>query len=126
MTRSDALRKLTRLYGKRAYSRVLPQQTSPERRSYAMDELRELRAKRAEVKARMEAWLRSQADYQQMLQDLAALSRLCREVEQSGDGGAYKFTIGRSVGWANEVTGCGDTWEEAFAAAERREMERKA
>jgi hypothetical protein len=121
MTREQALKKLDRLYGKgKGYARVLNIVTTPEMRAESLAELRALRAERQALEAELQAWLDAQPFYQQKVAERKRITRDIREVEGRGGLNAYRFTIGQNKGWCNEITGQGDTWEEAFSEAEKK------
>lgn len=119
MTRDQAVKRLRRLYGARAYANVGEAQSSPDRRTEALQRAREARQRRdaleREIAARLEAldWYRELVAEKRKASEAAS-----RELTNIG---YYKFRVGQNRGFANEITGSGDTWEEALAAAEAKE-----
>ncbi len=117
MTRDQAIKRLSTLYGRKAYYRVGTSITSPDKREAARLEVTRLRAEEEAAKAAIASWLAAQPDYQALVAHKRAITK-AREAA----GWAltdHKFNVGINRGWCVEMTGSGDTWEEAIAAAER-------
>ena len=116
MTRTEAVKKLQKLFGKRAYYRVLNRQTSPETRAAAA-------ADRDRLKAEIEA-IDAEVRYRLEVHGINALNRQRRELvkaknEAGGWAQAYRFEIGTQDDGAGMFTiisdtASGDTWDEAF------------
>jgi hypothetical protein len=107
MTRQEAIKKLGRLYGKKAGYRVSGGASNADERAAARDASRELGALKRELDAQIEkrkAELLNVPDYVEMLKTATSLLL------------SYKFTAGyvSSMGFFH-VEGQGDTWEEVFA-----------
>jgi hypothetical protein len=118
MTRDEAAKQAKKRWGTKAYWRVGQHTTSPEQRAAALEALRAARdEKEQRVKALQERlnatdwYVEAQAEISRLRQVIATTQGECNH---------YKFSVGRSVGWANEITGTGDTWEQAFADADAR------
>lgn len=127
MTRSEAMRRLEKLYGKgKAYYRMLQIITSPEIRAEALQELRDMRAKRDQLDKDVRTWLDAQPFYQVQMEQRRIFTGMIRDLEGRGISHAYRFTIGRNIGWSYEITGEGDTWEEAFHQAQTKEEKKSA
>jgi hypothetical protein len=121
VTRQEAVKRLEKLYGKgKAYYRIFAAITSPETRAAARAEIHTLTCKRDALDDEVQAWLNEQPFYQQKNAERKHIVGELRKAERSGLAHAYRFTIGKSIGWANEITGEGDTWEEAFRQAESK------
>ena len=118
MTREHAIKRITKLYGSKAYARVTDPISSPESRAAALDAVRVARAERDRIAAEIKQRLSELEWYQTLVQQkrdaYAAADRaqsMCHH---------YKFTVGINRGWCTEVTGQGDTWEQAISAAESK------
>jgi hypothetical protein len=117
MTRDQAIKQAIKRWGKRAIVRACQTLSSPEKRADAGERFRAAKdridAIDAEIKDRLAAldWYQSLTTERRMLrlaQNVAAAER-CH----------YKFAVGRDTGIAFHVCGQGDTWEQAFAAADQ-------
>lgn len=121
MTRAEAVKRLERLYSKgKGYYRVLNIFTSPEQRAEALAELRELRVNKEDIDLEVKNWLEAQSFYVEKMAQRRVVVKSLQDATSIGLSHTWKFTIGRDIGYANEITGHGDTWEEAFADAEKR------
>lgn len=119
MTREQAVAKLRKLYGPKAYWRVGERQSSPERREAAGVEYAEAKRKYEAIKVRVEEWLKAQPEYQAMI---AERRQLYEQKELAmGECFRYRFAVGaRENGIFTTLYGEGDTWEEAIAQAEAK------
>lgn len=120
MTRAEAVVKLKKLYGEKFYYSVMNIITSPDMREQARAELQAAKAAKESVDVEIRAWLAEQPIYQEKMARKLACIKNVNAIERKGLAYAFRFTIGRNIGWANEVKGHGDTWEQAFAEAERK------
>lgn len=118
MTREQAVKRLQKLYGRRMYYRVGNEITSPEKRAAALERLRAARAAREANEEKIKTWLAAQPEYQAMRAERREINLTIDRAQ--GEVSHYKFWVGKSVGFANEITGQGDTWEEAIAEAESK------
>ena len=118
MTREEAKRQAARRWGKRSYWQVGTEQSSPERRSEVQAIADGARAERAALEAELKR-----------REEEAGIPALRGQIKAAGErfreaalGGAvyYRFRVGftDSIIGAFNVCGEGDTWEEAFAAAD--------
>jgi len=119
MTRAEAVRRLMKLYGPKAYWRVSNRVSSPEQRTAALEQMRALRAQKETIDADIKARLAACDWYQALRTQQRDLSQ--RIEREQGLFGHYKFSIGKNVGGLfNEITASGDTWEECFAKVEQK------
>jgi hypothetical protein len=118
MTREQAIARLRRLYGQKAYWRVSDRISSPERRLAALEAHR---ARKAAIDA-LDLEIKERLAALDWYQKLITHKRQLREIDERERWGssAYKFAVGRNIGYANEITGEGDTWEEAIEKAEAK------
>jgi hypothetical protein len=118
MTRHEATRAAAKRFGAKAHLRIRDGRTSPELREASISTLRvrreRVKAIDAEIAARLAAldWYR---DLQAERRELTAAITM-----SLGNVAAYKFAVGKIEGIGFHVYGQGDTWEEAFAAADKR------
>jgi hypothetical protein len=117
MTREQAITKARKMLGKNAEIRVSASLTSPDRREAA-------RARANAAREQIDALKREIAEREQAagipeLRERKA--KLAQERDYAmAESCHYKFTVGHVVsGLFLHVDGQGDTWEEAFAKAER-------
>ena len=111
MTRAEALAKARKLWGKRAFLRVGPRLSSPEDREQRLSQVRDLRASKITLDAHYAAWLEQQPEHQRYL---AARRIILDQIRTHDVMPYYKFELGVNLGWATEIKGWGDTWEDAF------------
>jgi hypothetical protein len=117
MTRQEAIKKLGRLYGKKAGYRVSGGASNADERAAARDASRELGALKRELDAQIEkrkAELLNVPDYVEMLKTREDIKKQINSATSLLL--SYKFTAGyvSSMGFFH-VEGQGDTWEEVFA-----------
>ena len=120
MTRVQAQRELAKRWGKRGYWRVGNGLSSPERRANAQAGVDSTRAARAELEAEIKR-REDAAGIPELRERVKALAQTIRETAL-GDANYYKFKVGfiDNVIGAFNIIGYGDTWEEAFADADRK------
>lgn len=117
MTREQAVKRLQKLYNSKAYWRVGQSISSPERRQ-------EAREKRDANKTRIKA---INDEIAQRLSELPWYMALIDEkrtlMNDRAEGwmGYYKFSVGINKGLFIEITGHGDTWEQAISEAEAKQ-----
>lgn len=119
MTREQAMREARRRWGGKALIRAAAALSSPEQREAARATMAEANAEltrlKAERKARLDAldWLND------LNQQIAATQQ--RASVATSDAHYYKFAVGYDAhGFAFHVNGQGDTWEQAFSAADKK------
>jgi len=118
MTRTQAIKEAQKRWGKKALVRAHEQLSSPERRADAAAQL-------TDAAARIEAIDREVAERLAVLdwyQALIAERKTLRAQKETANSwrSYYKFSVGQDAhGFAFMVLGKGDTWEEAFADADK-------
>lgn len=123
MERSAALRKLKKMIGRQAYWTIADGLSSQEKRD-------RYRARRTAIKsvlqqasdalkARREAILSADAEYQILLAAYKAASAESEDVRYRDGESGYKFEVGTFNGLFRKPMAYGDTWEEVFAKLER-------
>lgn len=125
MTRNQALAEAVKRWGKKAAIQDGGKRraSTPEARARASSELKELRANKPVAPSifDLETWpaSRSVAEFRAArLQYVADLRKwTANESRLFGEALAMRFDVG-VVGWAFEIRGSGDTWEDAFANAD--------
>jgi len=119
MTNQQAVAKAKKRWGKTFYVRNSGHFSSPEQRKTALDAVLNARAEIKRIEEEVARRLAELDWYQELLKQ----RRECRQQISNTEGDAhhYRFSVGRASGLFNEIMGQGDTWEEAFAAADRRE-----
>lgn len=117
MTRTEALKRLRKMYGDKAFARVEEEISSPEKRTAVSDRLRSGRARKEAIDLEIAEFLATCEPYQALRAKRSAIVAELKDVDVMP---YYKFTIGINRGWCTEVTGQGDTWEEAIAMAEAK------
>lgn len=119
MTRAEAVKKLMKLYGPKAYWRVSNGVSSPEQRAAALEQMRALRAQKDALDADLKARLAACDWYQELRAQQRDLSQ--RIDREQGNAMYHKFSIGKNLGGLfTEITASGDTWEECFAKVEQK------
>jgi len=118
MTREQAQREAKRRWGAKAKLTAGERQTSPERRQAAKDRRDAIDAEREAIKADIARRLAELPWYAEAQARLHALYVERRPLEFEPH--HYRFRVGTSNGLFNTILGEGDTWEEAFAAADRK------
>lgn len=128
MTREQALKEARKRFGKDARIQVYDKCSSPEARG---DALATVKAARARIEA-IEAEIAERLKALDWYQALRAEQKAERETIKSIGNAAmyYKFNVGKvsNVGGLSfyHVDGQGDTWEQAFAQADRGRVKRTA
>ena len=117
VTRQEALKRLRKMYGDRAYARVHTEISSPEKREEKSTRLRNARHAKEAIDREISEFLATCEPYQALQVKRRAIVADLRGMDVAP---YYKFTIGINRGWCTEVTGQGDTWEEAIAMAEAK------
>lgn len=117
MTREQALRQAVRRWGKRALIRANTNQSSPERRAAAIARRAQLKERRDAIDAEINERLSALDWYQQLIAERKAL--LDEQKSLTGTD-YYKFAVGREEMGGFWIKGEGDTWEQAFEAADLR------
>lgn len=124
MTNQQAAAKAKKRWGKQAYIRAGQSFSDGERRGRASTTLREARAEVKHIDEEITRRLSECDWYQELRQQRRELTKQISDTQ--GSATYYKFSVGRFNGWANEIIGWGDTWEEAFAMADKRVNSRAA
>lgn len=120
MTNQQAEKRAKQLWGKNAIIRNSGSFSSPEKRQASTDAIKAAKAEVDRIGNEIKERLATCDWYQELkAQERAAYAKL-EEVKYHRAG--YRFSVGKNIGWANEILGQGDTWEEAFAKAENREL----
>jgi hypothetical protein len=118
MTRQQAQKEAQKRWGKRAMIRVGELLSSPDKRAEAQAILKRNRERRDAIDHEVNERLNAMDWYRELMAERKACVRAVSEAQ--GWAAYYKFKVGRDVGIAFSVDGCGDTWEAAFADAERQ------
>lgn len=113
MTREQAIKRLRKLYGDKAYWRVGQLASSPEQRAEARAAMLAAKAERDAAEAERRAFLDALPAYQEIVRRREE----ARERFERARGMAYykKFEIGERVNALFTATTIGDTWEDCFA-----------
>lgn len=115
MTRQEAIRKIMKTLGPKAYWTIKGHITSPERREQATVQQLDAHFRRAMIKRdlsqRSAQLLAADAIYQAHLADW----RLAQDEPHSSTEGGYKFEVGTRDGIFVTPRAYGDTWEDVFA-----------
>lgn len=115
MTNEQAKREAKKRWGDKFYIRNGTHFSSQERRDTARAESKEAKAEidaiEAEIKERL-----SRLDWYQELRTRQRELHKKRDKAQ-GESMHYRFNVGRSNGMFTTILGQGDTWEQAFEAA---------
>lgn len=114
MTNQQAASKAKRRYGKRFYVRAGESFSSPERREKARDTVVDARAEVKRIDEEITRRLSVLDWYQDLRKQRSELTKRINNTE--GNARYYRFHVGKSGG----LLGSGDTWEEAFAQADKR------
>ncbi len=117
MTREQAIKQAEKRWGKQAAWRVGSSRSSSEQRAERRTRLLALRAERETLEKAWQERLNAMPEYQEYTAKRKALIAAIRTVDFVD---YYKFLVGENLGFAFEVKGHGDTWEEAFANADGR------
>lgn len=119
MTRVEAGRELRKRWGKNARCRVGTSLSSPEERDQRLTTFRTHRAERDAIDAEIKRRLEAEPWYQDLMARRKTLVTSLRKLDVMP---YYKFTVGHvdSILGAFHVEGEGDTWEEAFAKADKK------
>lgn len=121
MTRDQALRQAQKRWGKRAAIRAEGELSSPEKRAAAKERKDTLRSQKAELEAEITR-REVAAGIPEVRAQIQALSKpITSEMWESM---RYRFTVGSVDGviGAFHVKGQGDTWEQAFDAADAKDQ----
>jgi len=117
MTNDKAKREAKKRWGNRAYLSNNGHFSSPERRETARTTHREAKAEieaiDKEIKKRLDEleWFREFTKRKAELRKIADKAR--------GESIHYRFSVGKNNGMFNLLLGQGDTWEQAFEAADK-------
>lgn len=119
MTREQAAKRARKLFGPKAYATIGPRLSSPEDRQAALDRRLALRLDVEAIDAEIKRRLADTPWYVELMEKRKAINA---ERNTLPSGAYYKFRVGfiDNVLGAFNVEGEGDTWEEAFAQAERK------
>lgn len=117
MTRQEAMKRLRKMYGAKYYARVSEEISSPEKRTAVSAAIRDARARKEAIDREIADFLATCEPYQALRAQRSAIVAELKDIEVMP---YYKFTIGINREWCTEVTGYGDTWEEALAMAEAK------
>lgn len=118
MTNDQAMKQATKRWGTRAAVRNAGRFSSPERRDEASGKTQTARARIKDIDQEIAARLKALDWYQALTSERKDLQKVISE--SSGMAMFYRFSVGKNMGMFFEVLGSGDTWEEAFAQADRR------
>ena len=121
MDRSTALKKLTRILGKRASWRVYDAPSSPDKRQAAM-------AEKDRLKADVEAIERRRREILDAIPELKELHQKERELRKALDRARsyshyYRYIVGINIGIGLEVKAEGDSWEDIFRRLEQKKAD---
>lgn len=117
MTREQAVRRLTKLFGAKAYWRVGNEITSPEKRAAARADADRLRADAAAIDAEVKQRM-IDTGIQARIDEARAIRK--RASDRIGYALHYRFHVGKVGSMFAEILGEGDTWEEAIEKAEAK------
>lgn len=120
MTNQQAAAKAKKRWGNRFMVRNSGYFTSPEKRQAAQTTTVNARAEIKRIDEEVAARLKELDWYQ----ELQKQRRKARERISQNEGLSlyYRFSVGKQTSFGfNEIVGQGDTWEEAFADADKRE-----
>lgn len=117
MTKEQALKQATRRWGKKAFVRMNPSVSSPERRAAAKEKLDAARAEKEAIEKELNERLAA-CDW---FQDLTQRKREATKRIDAARGEALyqRFAVGEMNTLFAHVKGTGDTFEEAFAEADK-------
>ena len=122
MTRAQALTKLKKMYGKKAYATINQKAPTTSKREEAAELLPALRARRDSLRASLESRrvyvLGQDVEYQTLLSQVTEARKEMDAALSVSD--SYKFRVGYMELGAFHIQGEGDTWEQAFEKAEAR------
>jgi hypothetical protein len=119
MTNQQAAAKAKKRWGNRFYVRNAENMSSQQKRNENRDRYMELRAEIEQTEADVKLQL-SQLDWYQEARKRQ--QELRKEADKAQSIALYhRFSVGKSNDMFTEIVGNGDTWEEAFADAEKRE-----
>lgn len=118
MTNQQAASKAKKRWNGRAYIRAGQDFSSPERRDKNREQYKTARAELEAIEADIKQRL-SELDW---YQELRTKQRKLRKVADAAQSEAlyHRFSVGKSGSMFTEIFGQGDTWEEAFAEADKR------
>jgi len=117
MTRPEAVKKLHAMYGQKGYAEVGARISSQDDRDAKLARLRELRAEKDAI----DQWIKDElAKLPWYVEAVARRRAIYLEIQKGDHLPYYKFTIGLNKEWCREIIGYGDTWEQAFAMADKR------
>lgn len=118
MTNDQALKQATKRWGKRAAVRNAGHFSSPDRRAAASEKATTARARIKAIDQEIAERLKALDWYQALTGERKELQKVASE--NSGMAMFHRFSVGKNMGLFFEVLGSGDTWEEAFAQADKR------
>lgn len=122
MTRTQAAREARKRWGLKGIIRAYEAWSSPEKRAAALQRLQANRARREAIDKEIAERLALLDWYRQLQDERRACVKAVSEAQ--GQCGYYKFNVGKDIGYAFEVEGQGDTWEEAFGKAKNNNDKR--
>ena len=117
MTRQQAFKEANKRWGRRGLIRANESVSSPERRETASAKVQGLRQRKKEIDAEISERLAGLDWYQALTAERRAAVEAIRKTE--GHAFYKKFSVGQNELGMFWVKGQGDTWEEAFADADR-------
>jgi hypothetical protein len=125
MRREDAIKKLTKLLGKKLGYRVDPKAPDHDERANAREQLEGFRAERDRLRTqkelRLKAILAADEEYQRLKVELDAHSKRCDEL--IGITLQYRFTAGYFMAAGFFVIKAqGDSWEEVIAKLQKERV----
>jgi hypothetical protein len=120
MTNQQAASKAKKRWGKAFYIRNSESMSSPESRDKSRERYKKSKAEADAIEDEIRRRL-SELDW---YQELLKRKRELRKESENAQGRAlyYRFSVGKSNGMFTTILGQGDTWEEAFAAAEKASL----
>lgn len=130
MTRDQAVKKLLKLYGKKACYRVDEKAGDAFDREQAQEHLKSLNKQKKEVDERLDArrkeLLATDAEYQRILAEWMQLRQQQNALMEAAH--SYRFAAGYIDGYlgAFHVDGQGDTWEQVFEELKKKYPNGKA
>lgn len=115
MTNSRAQKEAKRRWGKDFYIRNGEHFSSQDRRDAARAESKEAKAEIDAIEAEIKERLSKLGWYQDLRTRQRELYK--KRDKAQGESMHYRFSVGRSNGMFTTILGQGDTWEQAFEAA---------
>lgn len=118
MTNQQAMKQATKRWGKQALIQNGGHFSSPDRRAEAQGKAVAARARIKEIDQEIADRLKALDWYQSLTGERRELQKVASDNISLAL--RYRFQVGRNTGLFFEVLGSGDTWEEAFAQADKR------